>query len=154
LLSAETQERQASFKIQPDLGVALGHEATLLQVMMNLLANALKYSKLGIAPVIEVRSEHRDNRIRISVVDNGIGIAPEYHKKVFEIFERIPNSAGHSGSGVGLAIVAKSIERLSGTYGVESTPGTGSIFWFELPAVTPVAANGQDSASILHRWGL
>jgi two-component system sensor histidine kinase/response regulator len=152
LLSAEIQEQGASVKIQPDLGVVLGHEATLIQVMLNLLDNALKYGKLGIAPVLIIESECRNNHIRVSVKDNGIGIAREYQQKIFEIFERVPNSDRHSGTGVGLAIVAKSIERLGGTLGVESTAGAGSTFWFELPRVTAVvAAKNPEARSSLAR---
>jgi signal transduction histidine kinase len=150
LLATEIAEEKASVKVQPELGVVLGHEATLIQVMLNLLGNALKYGKLGIAPALEIRSESHDNHIRISVADNGIGIAPEYQQKIFEIFERVPNSDRHSGTGIGLAIVAKSIERLNGTLGVNSTPGAGSTFWFNLPAVTPVVAvSFARSASML-----
>lgn len=143
LLAVEIQERRASVKIEPDLGVVLGHEATLMQVMLNLVGNALKYAKLGIAPVVNIRTERRGNHVRVLVQDNGIGIAPEYQQKIFEIFERVPNSEQHTGTGVGLAIVAKSIERLGGSLGVESSAGAGSIFWFELPHVMPVSIEGD-----------
>ena len=136
LLAAEVQEKRAAISIQSDLGVVLGHEAILIQVMLNLLSNALTYGNPGILPVINIRSEPRGNRLRVRVRDNGIGVASQYHQKIFELFERIPGTDGHSGTGVGLAIVAKSIESLGGTFGVESNPGAGSTFWFELPAAT------------------
>ncbi|MDB6027425.1 MAG: Histidine kinase [Verrucomicrobiales bacterium] len=141
LLSMEIQDQKATVTTDSDLGIVLGHEATLIQVMLNLVGNALKHGKLGVTPVLHIRSESRANHIRIFVQDNGIGIAPEYQQKIFEIFERIPTPGRNTGTGVGLAIVAKSMERLSGTFGVESTPGTGSTFWFELPAVTSVIAS-------------
>src|SRR6266851_2992456 len=131
LLSAEVQERASSINVQPDLGVALGHDATVVQVMLNLLSNALRYAKLGTAPVVNIRSECRNGRIRVEVQDNGIGIAPQYHERIFEIFERIPGANAPCGTGVGLAIVAKAIERLGGKLGVESIPARGSTFWFE-----------------------
>jgi signal transduction histidine kinase len=146
LFSTEIEEEHASIEVQPDLGVVLGHEATLIQVMLNLISNALKYGKLGVAPVLHIRSERRNNHIRVLVEDNGIGIAAEYQQKVFEIFERVPDSDRHTGTGVGLAIVAKSIERLGGTLGVESTPGVGSTFWFQLPCVTPVLTGSNSEA--------
>lgn len=150
LLAAEIQEQGAAIQIESNLGVVLGHEATLIQVMLNLLGNALRYGKLGVAPVLTVRSETRGSYIKILVQDNGIGIAPEYHRKIFEIFERVPTPKTQDSTGVGLAIVAKAIERLGGTVGVESTPGAGSTFWFELPGVTSIAANSlSDSQSAL-----
>jgi signal transduction histidine kinase len=135
LLSVGIQEGMATVNIEPNLGMVLGNRATLVQVMLNLLSNAINYGKLGTPLQIDVTSESRGNIIRLSVRDNGIGIAPRYHQKIFDIFERIPNDSKHLGTGIGLAIVAKSIERLGGHLGVESAPGTGSDFWFELPAV-------------------
>jgi signal transduction histidine kinase len=136
LVSSEIQRRAASVELAPDLGVVLGHEATLIQVMLNLIGNALRYSKLGVAPAIKIRSEFANHHTRICVEDNGIGIAAEFHEKIFEIFERVPNETTQDSTGIGLAIVAKSIERLGGTLGVESKPGLGSTFWFELRAAT------------------
>src|SRR5438552_10163600 len=108
LLSVEIQQQAAIIKAEPDLGVVLGHEATLIQVMLNLLGNALRYAKLGVPPALNIRSQCQGNRIRISVQDNGIGIAPQYHKKIFEIFERVPTPSTEDSTGVGLAIVTKS----------------------------------------------
>jgi len=119
LLSSEIQEQGGVVNVEPRLGVVIGHEATLIQVMLNLLGNAVRYGKPGVAPVLNVRSESRANRIRIFVQDNGIGIAPEYHRKIFEIFERVPTPKTRESTGVGLAIVAKAIERLGGTVGVK-----------------------------------
>jgi len=153
LLAAETREQGASIRVEGDLGIVLGHEATLVQVMLNLLGNALRYGKLGVAPVVSVRAEHRNNHIRIIVQDNGIGIAPEYHRKIFEIFERVPDGRTRDSTGIGLAIVSKSIERLGGTLGVESTPGAGSTFWFELPEITAMRTrtpSKRESAAILN----
>jgi signal transduction histidine kinase len=73
--------------------------------------------------------------VRIWVEDNGIGIAPEYQKKVFGLFERVAESSIYHGTGVGLAIVAKAAQRMRGSCGVESMPGKGSKFWIDLLAV-------------------
>jgi len=85
LLSSEIKQQVASIHVAPDLGVVIGHEATLIQVMLNLVGNALRYGKLGVHPSLDIRSESRGSRIRICVEDNGIGVAPEFHKKIFEI---------------------------------------------------------------------
>jgi signal transduction histidine kinase len=121
--------------------------------MLNLLGNALRYGKLGVPPVLNVRSETCGNRLRISVADNGVGIAPEYHQKIFEIFERVPTPKTQDSTGIGLAIFSKAIERLGGSVGVESTPGIGSTFWFELPGVAAVApiANGDAQATLMEK---
>src|SRR5882724_985200 len=105
LLAAEIQHQAASIKVDPGLGVVIGHEATLIQVMLNLIGNALRYGRLGVAPALNVRSECHGNRIKVSVQDNGIGIAPQYHHKIFEIFERVPTPNTQDSTGVGLAIV-------------------------------------------------
>jgi len=141
LLSAEIRQQLASIQVDPDLGVVIGHESTLTQVMLNLVGNALRYAKLGVPPSLHIRAELRSSRIRICVDDNGIGVAPEFHQKIFEIFERVPTVNTQDSTGVGLAIVAKAIERLGGTVGVESQPGVGSTFWFELLAVTTLAGS-------------
>jgi signal transduction histidine kinase len=73
-------------------------------------------------------------RVRVVVQDNGIGIAPEAHAKIFGIFERATSSPKYQGSGIGLAIVARATQRMGGSCGVESEPGHGSRFWLELPA--------------------
>ncbi|HAJ63652.1 MAG TPA: ATP-binding protein [Cyanobacteria bacterium UBA8543] len=74
-------------------------------------------------------------RVRLWIQDNGIGIAPEYHERIFRVFERLHGVETYSGTGIGLAIVRKGIERLSGQVGVESRPNQGSCFWIELPQV-------------------
>jgi signal transduction histidine kinase len=71
--------------------------------------------------------------VRLWVEDRGIGISPDAHKVVFEIFQRLHTEAQYEGSGIGLAIVRKAVERMGGHVGVESTPGQGSRFWLELP---------------------
>jgi signal transduction histidine kinase len=99
----------------------------------NLLSNALKYVPEGVSPRVTVRAEDRDGRVRLWVEDNGIGIPPEYHERIFRVFERLHPPEVYSGTGIGLAIVRRAIERMSGQTGLESTPGQGSRFWIELP---------------------
>jgi signal transduction histidine kinase len=80
------------------------------------------------------RTPHGDAQVRIYVEDNGIGIAPEHQRQVFGIFERIQGQQKFEGTGIGLAIVARAVQRMHGHCGVESTPGHGSRFWISLPA--------------------
>ena len=125
-------ERDAEVVVEP-LPSVLGHHRTLLQVLGNLLSNAIKFVADGVRPKVVVRAEARGDRVRLWVEDNGIGIAPEYHERVFQVFERLHGGAAYAGTGIGLAIVHKSVRRMNGALGLESRPGEGSRFWLELP---------------------
>lgn len=105
----------------------------LRQVFENFLSNSLKYVKKGERPRVHIWSERKDRRIRVLIRDEGIGIAPQYHYKVFEVFQRLHNSE-YPGTGVGLAIAKVGAERMAGSVGVESEVGGGSCFWVELNA--------------------
>jgi signal transduction histidine kinase len=83
-------------------------------------------------PVVKVWSESRDPSIRLWIADNGIGIAPEYQSRIFQMFHRLHHDSEYEGTGIGLAIVRKAAERMGGSVGVESTPGQGSRFWLDL----------------------
>jgi two-component system, sensor histidine kinase and response regulator len=111
-------------------------EPTLLgQCFANLFGNAVKFVKEGSKPAVKVSTERRDNdRVRVWIEDNGIGIDPAYHEKVFGLFERVGDVARHEGTGIGLAIVARAVERMGGRCGVESELGHGARFWIELKA--------------------
>lgn len=114
-------------------------QPTLLgQCLSNLLDNAVKFVDPNVVPRISIRSEQASSgRIRLWIEDNGIGMDEITQKKIFRIFERARGVADYSGTGVGLAIVAKAVERMRGAYGVESEPGKGSRFWIELAAAKP-----------------
>jgi signal transduction histidine kinase len=107
-----------------------GNEAMLMQIFSNLLGNAVKFVAPGVRPEIKVWSEERGSNARILVKDNGIGIAPDQQEKIFHIFQQV--EPGFEGTGIGLAIVRKAIERLGGKVGVVSELGQGSTFWIEL----------------------
>jgi signal transduction histidine kinase len=81
-----------------------------------------------------VRAEARPgDRVRLWVEDNGIGIAAAHSARIFEVFQRLHGTEEFPGTGIGLAIVRRGVERLGGTVGLESAPGQGSRFWIELP---------------------
>ena len=109
----------------------MAHPTTLVQVVTNLLTNAVKFVGSGVRPHVRVWAEERDEWGRLWVEDNGIGIAPEHHDRIFRVFERLHGSDTYPGTGIGLAIVAKGMERMGGRAGVESSPGKGSKFWIE-----------------------
>jgi signal transduction histidine kinase len=111
----------------------LGHEAALTQCISNLLANAVKFVPAGTEPRIRVWTGSQNGSVRIWFEDNGIGIAPENHCRIFNIFERVHSDSEFEGTGIGLSIVKKAIERMGGDVGVESEPGRGSRFWIALP---------------------
>ncbi|HMJ91518.1 MAG TPA: ATP-binding protein, partial [Candidatus Acidoferrum sp.] len=111
----------------------MGNVTLLQQVFTNLITNALKFVPEGTAPRIEVFASERNGKVRVTVQDNGIGIDPAQHERIFGVFERLHTNHLYPGTGIGLAIVDKAIERMGGSVGVESEPGKGSAFWFELP---------------------
>jgi signal transduction histidine kinase len=84
-------------------------------------------------PRVEVSTEERGRMVRLSIRDNGIGVKPEHVKKLFQPFSRLVNTSEYAGTGIGLAIVRKAVERMGGRVGVDSEPGHGSCFWIELP---------------------
>ncbi len=110
------------------------HEASLTQAIANLLNNAVKFTAPGTKPRVRVRTERRGKEVRLWVEDNGIGIRPEHQHRLFGMFERIHPEQRYEGTGIGLAIVRKAVERMGGTVGVESDGLTGSNFWIDLAA--------------------
>lgn len=124
----------AKFAVPKGLSVQ-AHEPTLRQVILNLLSNAFKFRKPNTAPkvAISVREGRTPDSLRLLVTDNGIGIAPQHTEKIFKVFERLHGIEEYPGTGIGLAIVKRGIERMGGAVGVESKSGEGSTFWIELP---------------------
>jgi signal transduction histidine kinase len=126
----------ASVQLLSPLHPIMGHEACLTQCFSNLLENSAKFTCPDRPPEIKVRTESRENRVRIWVEDNGIGIDPAHHGRIFQMFGRVHHSNAYEGTGMGLTIVKKAVERMCGALGVESQLGTGSKFWIELPLAT------------------
>jgi signal transduction histidine kinase len=134
-LDAPLRARAGTVRVAESLPVVQGHAGTLSQVFSNLLGNALKFVPNDRAPVIEVSTERRNGMVRVWVVDNGIGIAFEHRERIFRVFERLHSAEEYPGTGIGLAIVRKAVERMGGKVGVDSTMGQGSRFWIELQPV-------------------
>jgi signal transduction histidine kinase len=157
--SEEMEARDATVEVCRPLPPVKANAAVLNQILSNLLSNALKFVGTETRPHLRICAEETTSRIesaaaksngvpildarlsalegkfvRVWIEDNGIGIAPEYHERIFRMFERLHGVGSYPGTGIGLAIVRKGVERMGGRSGVESVLGTGSRFWVELPA--------------------
>ena len=117
------------------LPTVLADETQLAQLFQNLIANAIKFRGAS-APLVQIAAEHQpDGDWHFSVRDNGIGIEPQYFERIFGMFQRLHTTAAYPGSGIGLAICKRIVERLGGRMWLESVAGEGSTFHFTLPAV-------------------
>jgi signal transduction histidine kinase len=135
---AVDQEVQVQLTIAPSLvdTAVWGDRDRLQQVLGNLTANALRFSPAGSTLTIEAAP--KGNRVRVSVSDQGPGLTPEEQQKVFERFFQGQQVRAHKGAGLGLAIAKSLVEAHGGQIGVESRPGEGATFWFELQRHTEV----------------
>jgi signal transduction histidine kinase len=130
-LQKEIREKNGRVECSDPWPAVLAHEPTLAQVLFNLVSNALKFVTKDVPPVVRLRAEDQPGFIRIWVEDNGPGIAPGHQSQIFRLFTRLDGEK-YAGTGIGLAIVQKGVERMGGRVGVESPVGQGSRFWFEL----------------------
>lgn len=136
--AARIASRGAQVRVERPLPEVMANASVLNQVIANLLSNALKFVPAETVPQIRIHAES-GAAIRLWIEDNGIGIKPEYQDRIFRVFERLHATDVYAGTGIGLAIVRKGVERMGGRVGVESKPGDGSKFWVELPAANESA---------------
>jgi len=137
LLEQEATARLHRIEVLQPLPSVMASEKTLADSLAKILSNAVKFVAPGTEPHVRVWAETRGSKVRLWVEDNGIGIPPEYHQRIFGVFERLNRIEAFPGTGIGLAIVGKAVDRMGGSVGVESKPGEGSRFWIELPASVP-----------------
>lgn len=133
----EAERTQAKIRIQAEDFRVKAHPVALRHVITNLLSNALKFVRPGVRPEVEIQTERLGPWVRVSVSDNGIGIAEEHRDRLFRVFCRLVSPETYAGTGVGLAIVRKLVERMGGRVDFKSQVGVGSRFWFELQAADP-----------------
>ena len=118
-----------------DLPTVSGDRQQIVQLFLNLLGNALKFRAEGRRPEIRVTARRAGDMWEFCIADNGIGIAEAYHQRVFEVFQRLHGPDRYPGTGIGLSICRKVLERHGGTIRVESREGEGSRFYFTLPVL-------------------
>lgn len=133
---AKAVEETSTVIYQDPLPVVLGDEVQLLQVFQNLIANAIKFRGTE-PPQIQVTADRQGPEWVFAIRDNGIGIAPEHQERIFSIFQRLHHRSEYPGTGIGLAICKKVVERHGGRIWVESQPGKGSTFYFSIPEAEP-----------------
>jgi signal transduction histidine kinase len=127
------QPIKPEFHITGTLPKVVGNEALLAQIVSNLLSNGAKFVSPGTASRMEISAEGMGgDSVRVWFKDNGIGIAPENHKRIFRLFERVHPTAEYEGTGIGLTIVRKATERMGAEMGFKSHLGAGSSFWIQL----------------------
>jgi PAS domain S-box-containing protein len=130
---ADRMEETGALIAIGDLPVLKGDPSQLRQVFLNLLSNSLKFVDPGVIPEIEVTAELREDLWHVTVLDNGIGIEPRFQARIFIPFRRLHSQDQYPGTGVGLSIAKRIIERHGGTIWMDSRPGGGSVFSFTIP---------------------
>jgi PAS domain S-box-containing protein len=129
----EIREKQAEIQVQSPLPKVCAQESILVQVLVNLVSNGLKFVEAGVKPRVRIWAEENATSVRLWIQDNGIGIAKEHQERIFRVFERLHGQERFPGTGIGLAIVRKGVERMGGHVGLQSQPQQGSLFSVELP---------------------
>jgi light-regulated signal transduction histidine kinase (bacteriophytochrome) len=140
-LKAAIDESGAAVTYDPMPSVP-ADEAQMAQLFQNLMGNALKFRAPSVQPRIHAGVKDLGHAFEFSVADNGIGIEPQYFERIFMVFQRLHNKGEYPGTGIGLAIVKKVVERHGGHIRVESKLGEGSAFIFTLPKNHKESANG------------
>jgi light-regulated signal transduction histidine kinase (bacteriophytochrome) len=130
-ISTEDKEK-IKFSIT-ELPECYGDHTLMDQVWSNLIINAIKYSRPKANPVIEIKGYYDNNQIVYCIKDNGVGFNPKYKSKLFGVFQRLHSSDDFEGTGIGLAIVKRIIQKHGGTVWAEGEEGIGATFYFTIP---------------------
>lgn len=144
-MAALIEDSGAEVRLPPAPPAVLGNEMDLVRLFDNLVGNAIKYNAPGRPPRIAITIERDGAFWRFGVEDNGIGIEPGHLDRIFGIFQRLHGQGEYEGTGIGLAVCKRIVERHGGTIHAESEPGQGSRFVFTLPAQPEQAEAGEGS---------
>jgi len=127
-------------QVPPEAGLRVrAYAVALQQALVNLLNNAVKFVAPGETPRIRIEAEEEGGMVRCRIVDNGIGIPEEHRERIFNLFERLHPEGAYSGTGMGLSIARRAVERMGGRIGCHPNPeGAGTVFWIELPSAASV----------------
>lgn len=131
-LRVRIEETKAEINVS-EMPVVRSIQSLLIQLFQNLISNALKFKKPDTQSIVNIEAHRKEEEIIISVKDNGIGIAPEYQERIFIIFQRLHSRARYEGTGIGLSICLKIIQRLGGRIWIESEVDKGATFFIALP---------------------
>jgi light-regulated signal transduction histidine kinase (bacteriophytochrome) len=129
----EITDRDVEFVVNVNGGIVLADANGLSQSLKNYLDNAIKFTRDAPGARIEVGSKETEQSCVLWVKDNGVGFDMKYHDRIFGIFQRLHRSEDYPGTGVGLAIVRKAMERMGGRAWAESEQGSGATFYLEIP---------------------
>lgn len=132
IMDSEIEKQGVEVVVQP-LPNVMGDAQQFTQLFQNLIANAIKYRKDDVVPRIEIGYRKRDHKYVFSVTDNGIGISPQFHERIFQVFQRLHTREKYEGTGIGLSICKRIVEQHGGTIWIESEEGRGSTFFFTIP---------------------
>ncbi|HWB12199.1 MAG TPA: ATP-binding protein [Pirellulales bacterium] len=148
-LSTAIEDSGAKVVCDQELPVVLGDEAQLTQLFQNLIGNAIKFRGPK-TPLIAVEARPHNGQWQFAVRDNGIGIDPAQHERVFQIFQRLHTREKYPGTGIGLSICQRIVQRHGGRIWIESEPGCGTTFHFTLPSAPPAVAGDTWKDAVCH----
>ncbi len=146
-LQSEIDSNDATIVIDENLPILIADFSQLVVLFQNLISNSIKYRRQEVPPHIVIKADIKETIWQFSVADNGIGFEAQYQKRIFQIFQRLHTQDEYPGTGIGLAICQKIVERHGGNIWVESQPGCGSVFYFTIP-------NHNSPHSVSSNWAI
>lgn len=141
-LSEPIERNQARINRPAEMPVIKTDPSLMQQIFNHLIENAIRYHRPDLTARVSITCRQEADRIVIGIADNGLGIPAQYHAKVFTMFQQLHHKGVHEGNGIGLSLVKKAVELLSGSIEIESVEGQGTTFWIMLPY--PPASPGAD----------
>ena len=134
LLSNELETRGAIIEMDPVMPAVLASRPVMIQIFINLISNSLKFTREGVAPMVRISADRVGPDVAVCFKDNGIGIPPQHYKRIFKVFERLHGPNIYPGTGIGLAIVNKGVQRMNGSIEISDIQDGGTCFTLNLAA--------------------